>query len=259
LIINDCPLNIKVSLITVTYNAAETVGDTIRSVLNQSHKDVEYILVDGASKDNTVEIIHSFARTDNRIKWISEADKGLYDAMNKGVRMATGNIVGILNADDFFSSKDVIASVVNAFNGNAEIDAVYGDIEFVASNNLKKVVRKYSSAIFRPFLFRWGFMPAHPTFYCKRELFDQLGYYRLDFKIAADYELLVRYILINKIKTKYLRKTFVSMRVGGKSTQSIMSTITINKEIVKACRLNGVYTNLTMLYCRYLYKIKELI
>jgi glycosyltransferase involved in cell wall biosynthesis len=253
------PSNIKVSLITVTYNAAETLGDTIRSVLNQSHQDIEYILVDGASKDNTVDIIQSFARTDDRIKWISEADKGLYDAMNKGIRMATGELVGILNADDFFSSNDVIASVVHAFYGSLEIDAVFGDIEFVATNNLKKVIRKYSSSIFRSCLFRWGFMPAHPTFYCKRELFDKLGYYHLDFKIAADYELLVRFILINKIKTKYLKKTFVSMRVGGKSTQGIMSTIIINKEIVKACKLNGIYTNLPMVYCKYFFKIKELI
>jgi glycosyltransferase involved in cell wall biosynthesis len=255
----DSSLNIKVSLITVTYNACETIGDTILSVLNQSHQQIEYILVDGKSKDNTVDIIQSFARTDGRIKWISEADEGLYDAMNKGIKMATGDFVGILNADDYFSSKDVIASVVHAFNRSPEIDAVYGDIEFVAKNDLNKVVRKYSSAIFKPFLFRWGFMPAHPSFYCKRELFDKFGYYLLDFKIAADYELLVRFILINKITTKYLKKTFVSMRVGGKSTQGIMSTIIINKEIVKACKLNGVYTNFPMLYCRYFYKIKELI
>ena len=253
------PLNIKVSIITVTFNADKTIGDTIRSVLNQSYQDIEYILVDGASIDNTINIIQSFADSDQRIMWISEIDNGLYDAMNKGIKMATGDFVGILNADDFFSSNDVIASVVDAFKENSEIDAIYGDVQFISPNNLKKVIRKYSSSIFRPSLFRWGFMPAHPTFYCRRELFERFGYYRLDFKIAADYELLVRFIYVNKIKIKNLKKTLVLMRVGGKSTQSFMSTTIINIEIIKACKQNGIYTNPLMLYCRYFYKIKEFV
>jgi glycosyltransferase involved in cell wall biosynthesis len=250
---------LKVSIITVAYNAVSTIHDTIRSVLAQSYKNIEYIIIDGNSKDGTQAVISDFAVKDSRIKWISEKDQGLYDAMNKGIGMSTGDYVGILNADDFFTADDVIRHIVDTLLESPNMDAVYGDIEFVSVANIQKVVRKYSSAIFRPFLFRWGFMPAHPTFYCRRELFDKLGNYLLDFKIAADYELLVRFILINKIQTKYLKKTFVSMRVGGKSTRSITSTIIINKEIVLACRLNGVYTNLPMLYCKYFYKIKELI
>lgn len=252
------PVNIKVSLITVTYNAAETVGDTIRSVLNQSHQDIEYILVDGASKDNTVDIIQSFAQTDDRIKWISEADKGLYDAMNKGIAMASGDIVGILNADDFFKDESSLRKIVDAFAADRSIDAVYGNVLFVSPDNLSKIVRKYSSRIFRPWLFRFGFMPAHATFYCKRDLFERFGYYKLGFKIAADFELLLRFILVHKIRTSYLPEFLVTMRTGGVSTKNLNSKIVLNSEIVKACQMNGVYTNAPLLMLKYAIKVFEL-
>ncbi len=249
----------KISIITVSFNAASTISQTIESVLSQKEEDIEYVIVDGDSKDGTKEIIKKYAVLDPRIKWISEPDKGLYDAMNKGIRLASGEVVGIINADDFFTNQMVVSDIKAAFLHDDKLDAVYGDVQFVSESDLKKIVRKYSSSIFKPALFRWGFMPAHPTFYCKRACFEKFGYYRTNFKIAADYELLMRFIHINKIKTKYISKNFVNMRMGGKSTQGPASTLIINKEIVKACKLNDVYTNLPMLYLKYFYKVKELL
>jgi glycosyltransferase involved in cell wall biosynthesis len=243
----------------VSFNAVNTIAGTIASVLSQREVDIEYIIVDGNSKDGTKEIVKRYAEMDRRMKWVSEPDSGLYDAMNKGIRMASGDVVGIINADDFFIDQFVVAGIKSEFLRDPVLDAVYGDVQFVMETNLDKIVRRYSSSIFKPLLFRWGFMPAHPTFYCKRVNFELFGYYRTDFKIAADYELLMRFIYKNEIKTKYISKFFVNMRLGGKSTQGVASTLTINREILKACKLNGMYTNLLMLYFRYLYKFKEFI
>lgn len=249
----------KISIITVAYNAVSTIAGTIDSVLSQKEIDIEHVIVDGNSKDGTKEIVQKYADIDPRIKWISEPDSGLYDAMNKGIKMASGDIVGIINADDFFTNSLVLKGVKEAFLQEHQLDAVYGDVQFVSEGDSRKIVRKYSSSIFRPTLFRWGFMPAHPTFYCKRELFEQFGYYSTDFKIAADYELLMRFIHTHKICTKYIPSTFVTMRMGGKSTKGFSSTLTINKEIVRACKLNNVNTSLIMLYLKYFYKIIELL
>lgn len=249
----------KISIITVSFNAARTIGQTIESVLSQKEEDIEYVIVDGNSKDESKDIIKKYAALDSRIKWISEPDSGLYDAMNKGIKMASGDIVGIINADDFFTNSLVLKGVKEAFLQEHQLDAVYGDVQFVSEGDSSKIVRKYSSSIFRPTLFRWGFMPAHPTFYCKRELFERFGYYSTDFKIAADYELLMRFIHTHKISTKYIPSTFVTMRMGGKSTKGFSSTLTINKEIVRACKLNNVNTSLPMLYLKYFYKIIELL
>lgn len=245
----------KVSIITTTYNSGLTLRDTIRSVLSQSYPDIEYIIIDGGSKDNTLEIINKYK--DKIAKVISEPDKGIYDAMNKGIRMATGDIVGILNSDDFFTSTNVIENIVKAFESN-DIDAVFGDIHFVKPDNLNKSVRYYSSSIFRPSLFRFGFMPAHPSFYVKRICYEKYGLYDLNYKIASDYDLLIRFLYINKITYKYLNIDFVTMRVGGASTENVKSRVVLNKEIVRACRKYGIYTNLFMLSLKYIYKIFEL-
>lgn len=245
----------KVSIITTTYNSGLTLRDTIRSVLSQSYPDIEYIIIDGGSKDNTLEIINKYK--DKIAKVISEPDKGIYDAMNKGIRMATGDIVGILNSDDFFTSTNVIENIVKAFESN-DIDAVFGDIHFVKPDNLNKSVRYYSSSIFRPSLFRFGFMPAHPSFYVKRICYEKYGLYDLNYKIASDYDLLIRFLYINKITYKYLNIDFVTMRMGGASTENMKSRVVLNKEIVRACRKYGIYTNLFMLSLKYIYKIFEL-
>jgi len=245
----------KVSLLTVSYNSSATIKDTINSVLMQDYRDVEYIIVDGNSGDNTVEIIKSFG---NEIsKWISEPDKGIYDAMNKAIKMATGEVVGILNSDDFYSSTDIVSQVAAAFN-DPTIDAVFGDLVFVDPNNLKKVVRKYSSAKWHPEKFAKGFMPAHPTFFVRRKYYEEIGLFKTDYKIAADYELLIRFLYVHKLKYKYLSINMVTMRKGGVSSNGIMSNIILNDEIIRGCRENGIQTNVFKVYPKYFTKFFEL-
>lgn len=244
----------KVSIITVCFNSDKYLRDTMQSVLNQNYEDIEYIVVDGASKDNTVGIIKEFEPLfRGRMTWISEPDKGLYDAMNKGIRLATGDIVGTLNSDDFFTSDNVISEVVKAFHSDNELELVYGDIHFVNPDNLNKSVRCYSSSVFKPSLLRLGFMPAHPSMYIKRECFDKYGYYALDYKIAADFDLVVRYIHTHRVKYRYLKLDFVTMRTGGESANRLL----LNKETTLACRKNGINTNIAVLSLKYFYKIFE--
>lgn len=245
----------KVSIITSTYNSAYTIKDTIESVIAQTHTNIEHIVVDGASKDNTLEIVKDYSNKISKI--ISEPDNGIYDAMNKGIRAATGDIIGILNSDDFFTSTDVVSIIVKTFEEN-DIDALFGDVHFVNSNNLNKCVRYYSSSVFRPSLFRYGFMPAHPSFYMKKEYYEKYGLYSLDYKIASDYDLLIRYLYKNTVRYKYVKKDFVTMRTGGVSTRNFNSRILLNKEIIEACRRYGIYTNMFLLSLKYLYKIFEL-
>ncbi len=248
----------KVSIITVTYNSAATLKDTIISVISQTYQDIEYIIVDGGSKDGTVDIIRSFEpEFGGRLKWKSEKDRGIYDAMNKGIGMATGEVVGILNSDDYFTSPDVIARMVEAFEDKG-LDAVYGDIHFIHDNNPSKCVRYYSSKRFRPFWLRFGFMPAHPSFYLRRKIYQQVGGYKLDYKIGADYEMMVRLFRVYRIRTQYIPLDFVTMRTGGVSTKDLRSRMTLVKEDVRACRENGIYTNSLMISCKYLYKMLEL-
>lgn len=248
----------KVSIITVTYNSEETLRDTIESVLSQSYTNIEYIIIDGASKDKTVDIIKSYEpKFNGRMLWISEKDNGIYDAMNKGIFMSTGDIVGLLNSDDFFTNKFVVERFMDSFK-DISIDGVYGDIHFVDSHNLKKEVRHYSSRIFRPWLLRFGFMPAHPSFYCRKSCYEKYGGYALNYKIAADFDLLIRFLYKEKISTKYLAMDFVTMRTGGVSTENFSSRILLNKEIVSACKKYNIYTNLFFLCLKYVYKIFEL-
>lgn len=248
----------KISLITTTYNSAKTLRSTFLSVLSQTYADVEYIVVDGASSDGTVDIIKEYEpRFGGRMRWISEKDNGLYDAMNKGINMATGDVVGILNSDDFFTSNTVLQSVVEGFSD--DIDAVYGDIHFVRPGNLDKCVRYYSSRHFRPWALRFGYMPAHPSFYARRELFEKYGGYSLDYKLAADYEMMVRLFRKAKIRYKYLPVDMVTMRTGGVSTRSIKNRLRLTVEDAKACRENGMYSNFLMCSCKYITKFFEFI
>jgi len=244
----------SISIITVTYNSAGTISDTIKSVLAQTYPNIEYIIVDGFSTDGTVDIINSFGK--NISKFISEPDKGIYDAINKGIKIASGDIIGILNSDDFFYDNNVIERVALVFN-EKEIDAAIGDVQFVDPLNTSKIVRYYSSKHFNTGKFKYGFMPAHPSFYVKRELFGKLGYYKTDYKIAADYELLIRFLYVNKIRYKYLEMPFVSMRTGGVSNKSICSNFILNKEIARACKENGIRTNYLNIYSKYFLKLFE--
>lgn len=249
----------KVSLITVTYNSSKTLSDTLQSVLNQTYSEIEYIIVDGASKDSTVSIIQKYEpKFNRRMRWISEPDKGLYDAMNKGIRMATGDIVGIINSDDFYHRTDILQVVADAFRDKS-VQAVYGDVRFVNDDNLDKTVRYYSSKSFSPQRFRFGFMPAHPTFFTYKKFFEMYGYYKMGYKIAADYELLTRFLYVHKLKCKYLPVDFMKMRTGGASTASIKSNWVLNKEIVRACKENGIWTCMPLLFLKYFIKVFELV
>ena len=248
----------KISLITVTFNSDLTLRDTIQSILNQTFSDIEYIIIDGLSKDNTVDIIRKYEpQFQGRLKWISERDNGLYDAMNKGIRMSTGDIVGIINSDDFYHRRDIISRVAEAFK-NEDTQAVYGDVRFVNPDNLNRTVRYYSSRNFSPNRFRYGFMPAHPTFFTYRKYFEEFGYYKTDYHIAADYELLIRFLYTHQLKSKYLSLDFMKMRTGGASTASIKSNILLNKEIVRACSENGIWTCMPLLFLKYFIKVFEL-
>ena len=246
-----------ISIITATFNSAKTLKDTIQSVLRQTNKDFEYLIIDGGSTDETIDRVKSYeSEFSGRLKWVSEKDQGIYDAMNKGIKMASGDVVGILNSDDYFTSDDILQTVDNAFKSH-EIDAIYGDIHFIRDGNPQKCVRYYSSRMFRPFWLRFGFMPAHPSFYCKREIFDKAGLYSLDYKIGADYEMMVRLFKRLKIKTLYVNKDFVTMRTGGASNTNVRSRLTLIEEDVKACRENGIYTNRFFIMLKFLYKIFE--
>lgn len=246
-----------ISIITSTYNSAETINDTIKSVLCQTNKDFEYIIVDGGSTDETIDIVKSYeSEFSGRLKWVSEKDKGIYDAMNKGIKMASGDIIGILNSDDYYTSDDILQTIADAFKCQ-NVDAIYGDIHFIKDGVPDKCVRYYSSRLFSPFWLRFGFMPAHPSFYCKRDVFDKSGLYRLDYKIGSDYEMMVRLFRKHKISSRYVPKDFVTMRTGGASNSNLQSRLTLIKEDVKACRDNGIYTNELFICLKFLYKIFE--
>lgn len=248
----------RISIITATYNSASTVADTFESVLKQTYKDIDYFVIDGGSSDRTLDIIKEYQpKFGGRMHYISEKDRGIYDAMNKGICRCTGDVVGILNSDDYFTSDDVLQNVAQTFSSNETIDAVYGDIHFINDNNPDKIVRYYSSKMFRPFWLRFGFMPAHPSFYVKRKIYQEYGDYSLDYKIAADYDMMVRLFYKHKIHAKYIKKDFVTMRTGGMSTKNVRNRLLITKEDVKACRAYGMYTNQLMISVKYLYKIFE--
>lgn len=248
---------IMISIITATYNSAKTINDTIKSVLCQTNKDFEYIIVDGGSTDETIDIVKSYeSEFFGRLKWVSEKDKGIYDAMNKGIKMASGDIIGILNSDDYYTSDDILQTIADAFKCQ-NVDAIYGDIHFIKDGVPDKCVRYYSSRLFSPFWLRFGFMPAHPSFYCKRDVLDKSGLYRLDYKIGSDYEMMVRLFRKHKISSRYVPKDFVTMRTGGASNSNLQSRLTLIKEDVKACRDNGIYTNELFICLKFLYKIFE--
>lgn len=250
----------KISIITATYNSAATVRDTFESVLQQTYTDYELVVVDGASKDSTLDIIREYEpKFGGRMQWKSEPDKGLYDAMNKGVKMATGNIVGILNSDDFYTSDDVLETVAKELAAEPKLDAVYGDIHFVKSENLEKCTRYYSSKSFRPWKLRFGFMPAHPSFYVRRNVYEQYGLYDLQFRTSSDFEWMVRLFAKYKVNAKYLKKDFVTMREGGESTAGMQAKRKVNNDIVGSLKKHGVFTCSAFKYVRYAVKGVELI
>lgn len=245
----------KVSIITVVYNRASTIERAIRSVLNQSHNNIEYVIVDGDSNDGTMDVVYQYRNQISTV--ISEKDQGMYDALNKGIKAATGDIVGILHADDEFTNETIIQQIVEKFQSNPVIDAIYGDVGFVQPGQEHKIIRYYSSAIFRTNLFKFGFMPAHPTFFCYRRFYEQFGYYRTDLEIAADFDLLLRFLRKHQLFTVYIPEMLVRMNMGGKSTNGISSTIKINKELKQILSEHKLPSSYLRLYSRYFIKVSE--
>lgn len=244
----------KISIITVCYNAVKTIENTILSVKIQNYDNIEYIIIDGNSTDGTQAIIKK--HIDIIDYFISESDKGMYDAINKGIKIASGEIIGILNSDDEFNMHNVIDLIAKTFKNNLSLESVFGDVSFINTNS--KITRYYNSKLWKPFFFYFGIMPPHPSFYCKKELFDKYGLYRTDLEIASDYEMLLRLLYTKKISYKYLPFNFVTMKIGGKSTNGIKSNIKINNEILKASKINKLKTNLFFIYLKYLYRIFEI-
>lgn len=226
----------KISIITVCYNSEKTIEDTLRSVANQKNVNVEHVLIDGASTDETVDIIkqHSSVTT-----FVSEPDRGIYDAMNKGIALAIGDVVGTLNADDFYMHDHVLEDVAQVFL-DPTIEACYGDLVYVRQDNVDQVVRFWKSIDYKSGLFKSGWMPAHPTFFVRKSVYERLGSFNLDYKIAADFELLFRLLEQNKIKTQYVPKVLVKMRLGGTTNKNFSNILKQNNEIITILRKHYV-------------------
>ena len=234
----------KVSIITVSYNSARTIRETIESVLSQDYPNLEYLVVDGGSTDGTLSILREYA--DRITRWVSEKDQGMYDAMNKGIAMATGDVIGILNSDDTYMTKHVVSKMIQALTA-AQADVVFADLILVDQHHPEKVLRYYDSGNFKPSKFRYGWMPAHPTVFIRKSIYDAVGPFAADYKIAADYEMLIRILAVHTASYCYVAKPIVRMRSGGASTAGWSRNLILNQEIVRACRANGIQTNMGLL------------
>lgn len=244
----------KVSIITVCYNSGSTIESTIRSVLMQDYNDIEYIVIDGKSSDETVSIIQKYK---NRIStFISEKDNGMYFALNKGIAMASGDIIGFLHADDFYPDEKIISHVVNEFQAS-NCKCVYGDLQYVDRNNDRKIIRNWKSKPFQKKLFLQGWMPPHPTFFAKRECYTKFGDFNTLFSISADYELMLRFLYKNNLPASYIPKVLVKMRTGGISNVSYKSRLLANREDRMAWKTNGLKPNSFTLVLKPLSKLRQ--
>jgi glycosyltransferase involved in cell wall biosynthesis len=243
----------KVSIITATYNSMLTVRDTLHSVSRQDYPDIEHIIVDGLSADKTLDIVNEFGHVS---KIISESDKGIYDAMNKGIAASTGEVIGILNSDDIYVGPQVISSIAKLFS-EPDIKTSYADLQYVQQDNLNKIVRTWKSGNFSRRNFYYGWMPPHPTFFVRREVYDKVGLFNSALRSAADYELMLRILVKHEIPTHYIPEVVVKMRSGGMSNASFKSRITANKEDRLAWKLNGLEPHFFTLYAKPIRKISQ--
>ena len=227
----------KVSIITVTYNSSKYLEDCINSVVKQQYSDIEHIIIDGGSTDETVSIIKRYET--HIAKWVSEKDNGMYDAINKGMKMATGDVIGILNSDDILASETIIAEIVDSFNQH-NVDSVYGDLTYVDQKNTQKIIRFWKGGAYNRNRFLYGWMPAHPTFYVRKELVNKYGGYESHYFTAADYEFMTRYLYFHRISAYYLPKLVVKMRIGGASNGNLFRRLRANRRDYLAMRKNHV-------------------
>lgn len=246
----------KISLITPSYNSAATINDTLESVKNQAYPDLEYIIIDGASTDKTLDVIKNY-QENLKIKLISERDRGIYDAMNKGVNLATGEIVGIINADDFYKNKDVLRKINEAFEAHPEIEAIYGDLEFVNPTDLKKIVRFWPAGEYNEKKLANGWTIPHPTLFLRHEVYKKYGSFRTDLPIAGDYEFILRLLKKGGIKTFYLTETLVCMRTGGTSGRNLKQRFKGWRELSLAWRLNNLKKPYFFIFRRVIFKVMQ--
>lgn len=243
------------SVITVCRNAEETIARALRSVAEQDHPEIEHLVIDGLSSDHTRAIAVEQVRAGGVV--ISEADDGIYNAMNKGLRMASGQIIAFLNADDFYARRTAISEVAELF-GRSGPDAIFGNVSYFSPDDPGRAIRIYDSGSFRPSRLRWGIMPAHPATFVRKRVFDEVGFFAEDFDIAADFEMAVRMFGKSSYSTLHYPEVLVRMSTGGVSTRGWRSAMTINRESVQACRRNGIYTNRLMIAAKYPFKLREL-
>ena len=247
---------LKISIVTVCYNSAATITRTLQSVAAQNWPAIEHIVVDGASTDATMSIIN--AHRSSLAAVMSEPDRGVYDAMNKGVALATGDVIVFLNADDYYIDNEVISRVATAMQAE-QLDALYGDVAFFRAGESGKLVRRYNSGQFRPTRIASGWMPAHPALFVRRELFDRFGLFRTDYRIAGDFEFVARAFKDGRLRYRHIPRILVNMRLGGASTSGWKSFALLNSEVIRACRENGIRTSWARIMMKYPLKILEFI
>ena len=247
----------KLSIITATYNSGKTIKDTLESVLFQTFKDYEYLIIDGVSKDNTLDIVRKYEPMfEGRMKVFCERDKGIYDAMNKGFKKAKGDILMLINSDDLFACPDALQLVVDKFTQHPDVDGVYADLNYVSQNNINNVVRVWRTG--KQKKMRFGWLPAHPTFYMKRECYEKYGYFNLNYPLAADFELMLRFVEKYKVRLVYLPISLVKMRLGGATSKNIQNIYKQDVETINAFKENGIPGgNIFYLFFRYLPKIMQ--
>jgi glycosyltransferase involved in cell wall biosynthesis len=245
---------VNISIITAVFNRSSTIVKAVKSVQQQTHPEVEHVVIDGASTDGTLQLLHECLHDDAIL--VSELDCGMYDAINKGIVRSSGEIIGLMHSDDVYANKHVLAHVADIF-ADAEIDAVYGDVAFFRPSTPEKLVRRYRSDLFNPERLAWGWVPAHTALFLRRRVFEQYGFYKINYKIASDYEFMARIFRSKVIRSKYLPNVLVHMRIGGVSTGGWRNTVLLNQEVLRACRENGIKTNMLKILSKYPLKIME--
>jgi len=248
--------NLKVSVITVCYNAEKTISRTVKSVISQKYSNVEYIIIDGASTDSTLDILNSYSNSE--FKLISEKDNGLYDAINKGISLCTGDIIGLLHSDDIYPNENIISTVVSYFENDHFLEALSSSVEIYRTADFINPFRIYKANNFRKWQFKIGIQPPHPGFFITKEAFNKVGFYRTQYRISGDFEWLLRAILINKIVVKYVPFTSVFMLDGGLSSSGWKSRVKMNNENLKILKSHGIYSNKFLLYSKYLLKVFQI-
>ena len=247
----------KISIITVVYNNEKTIQDAMQSVLGQTYKNIAYVIIDGSSKDNTVNLIKEYK--DQLGHFVSEKDNGLYDAMNKGIQACTGDVIGILNSDDLYQDSQVIAAVMEEFKNDKVLDIVYGDLVYVKSNDTNTIVRNWKSKEYYKRFFENANVPPHPALFVRSKVYKEAGLFDLQFKLAADYELMLRMFKKHNFKSKYINRLIIKMRLGGATNQSYTNIVNQNKEILRAWKVNGLQAPFYLMPLRIIKRLSQFI